>query len=344
MRDVAIIGAGPAGLAAARYLAAEGFAPVLFEAGAGLGGQWSGDRSRSGVWPSMCTNTSRILTAFSDQPHPPGSPTYPSNVAMREYLRSYAERFSLVPKICFNTPVLSLARSADGRGWVVTTPSGERVFSQVVVASGAFHRWTLPPVPGLESFSGEGGVAHTSQYADPGFYRGQRVLVAGGAISALEIASDLAMSGAARVTVACRRQRFVLPKLAAGTPTDHLFFTRFHALAEEALPADRVNWMYTDLAGRLGGRPEYSGAPRAAPTVAEAGISLCQHFLPLVAEGRIQVRPWMGRIDGQQVHFADDSRDEFDAIIFGTGFDLHLPFLAPEVRDVLRLDARHIEL
>src|SRR5918993_4948842 len=107
MRDVGIIGAGPAGLAAARYLAAEGFDPVLFEAGESLGGQWSGDRARSGVWPSMCTNTSRILTAFSDLPHPDGTPTYPSSQAIREYLRVYAERFALLPRIRFSTPVLS---------------------------------------------------------------------------------------------------------------------------------------------------------------------------------------------------------------------------------------------
>ena len=39
MTEVGIIGAGPAGLAAARYLASEGFEPVLFEQGATIGGQ-----------------------------------------------------------------------------------------------------------------------------------------------------------------------------------------------------------------------------------------------------------------------------------------------------------------
>ena len=91
MTEVGIIGAGPAGLAAARYLASEGFEPVLFEQGATIGGQWSGDRARSGIWPSMRTNTSRILTAFSDLPHPNGPQVYPSNQAIGEYLRAYAD-------------------------------------------------------------------------------------------------------------------------------------------------------------------------------------------------------------------------------------------------------------
>jgi len=341
--EVAIIGAGPAGLAAARYLRSEGFEPVVFEQGSSVGGQWSGDRAHSGVWPSMRTNTSRILTAFSDLPHANGSQVYPSNQAIRDYLHAYAEQFSLTSRVRFRTPVVGLERRAGSTPWLVRTASGEQAFAHVVVATGAFQRWTLPDVPGLASFSGDGGVAHTFQYADSDSLRAKRVLVAGGAISALEIASDLAMAGA-RVTVAVRRQRFVLPKLAAGTPTDHIVFTRFHALAEEAFSSARVDRMYTDVALRVAGRPEYYGAPAARATVAEAGLTLCQHFLPLVAEGRINVRPWMTDVDGQLVRFADGHADEFDAILFGTGFDLHLPFLAPDIREIVDLDATHIDL
>jgi hypothetical protein len=342
--EVAVIGAGPAGLVVARYLASEGFEPVLFEQGDTVGGQWSGDRTRSGVWPSMRTNTSRVLTAFSDLPQPVGSHVYPSNQAIRSYLHEYAQRFSLTSRVHLRTPVVALDRSADGRRWAVRTSSGERVFARVVVATGAFHRWTLPDVPGLASFSGARGVQHTYQYADADSLRGLRILVAGGAISALEIASDLAMAGAARVTVAVRRQRYVLPKLAAGAPTDHLVFTRFHALAEETFSADRVNRMYTELAIRLGGRPDWYGALTPRPTVAEAGLTLSQHFLPLVAEGRLDVRPWMTGVEDRLVRFADGHAAEFDAILFGTGFDLHLPFLAPEIRATLGLDAQHIDL
>src|SRR5262245_3312791 len=344
MTEVGIIGAGPAGLAAARYLASEGFEPVLFEQGATIGGQWGGDRARSGVWPSMRTNTSRILTAFSDLPHPSGSPVYPSSQMIREYLYAYAERFPLTPRVQVRTPVVALERRSGGRPWLIRTSSGERAFAYVIVATGAFQRWTLPDVPGLASFSGAGGVAHTYQYADADSFRGQRVLVAGGAISALEIASDLAMAGAARVTVSVRRQRYVLPKLAAGRPSDHLVFTRYHALAEEAFSSERVDRMYTERVLRLAGRPEHYGAPAARGSVAEAGLTLCQHFLPLVAEGRIDVRPWMTDVNGQSVRFGDGDVGEFDAILFGTGFDVHLPFLAPEISETLALAAKYIEL
>jgi cation diffusion facilitator CzcD-associated flavoprotein CzcO len=261
--EVGIIGAGPAGLVAARYLASEGFEPVLFEQGATVGGQWSGDRTHSGIWPSMRTNTSRILTAFSDLPHADDANVYPSNQFIGEYLRAYAERFSLTSRVRVRAPVVALDRARGGRRWLVRTRSGEHEFEYVVVATGAFQRWTRPSVPGLASFSGAGGVVHTYQYRDAESLRGRRVLIGGGAISALEIASDLAMAGAASVTVTVRRQRYVLPKLAAGTPTDHIVFTRYHALAEEAFTAERVNQMYIDAALRRGGRPEHYGAPAA---------------------------------------------------------------------------------
>jgi hypothetical protein len=292
----------------------------------------------------MRTNTSRILTAFSDLPHANLSQVYPSSQMIRDYLWAYAERFSLLSRVHLRTPVVALERRSGVRPWLIRTPSGERAFAHVVVATGAFRRWTLPDVPGLGSFSGAGGVAHTYQYADADSFRGQRVLVAGGAISALEIASDLAMAGAASVTVTVRRQRYVLPKLAAGRPSDHIVFTRYHALAEEAFSAERVDRMYTETVLRLAGRPDHYGAPAARDSVAKAGITLCQHFLPLVAEGRIDVRPWMADVNGRVIRFSDGASGEFDAVLFGTGFELHLPFLAPDIRDTLGLDAKHLEL
>ena len=77
---------------------------------------------------------------------------------------------------------------------------------------------------------------------------------------------------------------------------------------------------------------------------ATVGRALSQHYLPLVAEGRIVVKPWIDKIAGQTVQFSDGSSEEFDAIVFGTGFDLSLPFLSAEISRSLDLDAKHIDL
>ena len=341
-RRVAVIGAGPAGLVAARYLVSEGFEPIVYERSISIGGQWSGHPMHSGIWPSLRTNTSRVLTAFSDLPHADALPVYPSNQQILAYLHRYAERYQLTSRIRFEDHVLQLRRGA--RGWLVRRREGEEEFARVVVASGRFHAPSTPVVSGLSSFTGSEGVSHTYAYKHPERYRGKRVLVAGCAVSALEIASDLAMLGAESVTVTLRRQRYVLPKTASGVPTDHLVFTRYGVLAEERLPRADVAQLLKELVLKANGSPEQYGAPQPADDMASAGLTLSQYYLSLVAEGRIDVRPWIAGVQGDTVHFTDGRSEPYDAIIFGTGFALDLPFLDADLRQTLALDPQHIEL
>jgi len=55
------------------------------------------------------------------------------------------------------------------------------------------------------------------------------------------------------------------------------------------------------------------------------------------------VRPWMTSISGTDVTFADGRTEEFDAIVFGTGFSVALPFLSDDVRTILDIDAVHMD-
>ena len=338
--SVAVIGAGPGGLIAARWLLSQGFEPTIFEQAPILGGQWTGLDGRSGVWPSMHTNTSRIMTAFSDLEHA-SDVVYPSNHDILDYLHRYAETFGLTSRIRFGAQV-ELVRW-DGAGWLVRHAGMDQSFERIVVASGRFHAPAIPAVPGLEAFTGSAGVISTYHYRGPAPYRGKRVLVAGCAISALEIAAELALLGAAPVVVTQRRQRYVLPKFAAGVPSDHRIFTRYGSLANEALPAAEIDRQLKEIVVEAGGSPEQYGAPAPDPSLFIAGVTLNQGYLPLVAEGRITVRPWMESIAGSTVTFADGCAEEFDGIVLGTGFDLSIPFLSADIRATLDLDAVHLD-
>ena len=77
MNRSAVIGAGPGGLVVSRWLLSQGFEPTIFEQAPMLGGQWTAMPGLSGVWPTMHTNTSRIMTAFSDLEHE-GDVVYPA--------------------------------------------------------------------------------------------------------------------------------------------------------------------------------------------------------------------------------------------------------------------------
>lgn len=339
-RTVAVIGAGPGGLATARWLLSQGFEATIFERGSMLGGQWTGLDDTSGVWPTMSTNTSRIMTAFSDLEHE-SDLVFPSNREILDYLHRYADTFDLTSRIRFGHRVELLCR--DGTGWRIGHAGIDESFEKVVVATGRFHAPAIPSVPGLDTFAGAAGAISTYQYRGPAPYRGKRVLVAGGAISALEIASELAQLGAAQVVVTQRRQRYVLPKFAGGVPSDHRIFTRYGTLSSETLPAPEIDRQLKEIVVEAAGSPEQYGAPAPDPSVFTAGVTLSQQYLPLVAEGRITLRPWMTSVADATVTFADGRAEEFDGMVFGTGFDLSLPFLSEDIRAAVDLDAVHLD-
>jgi dimethylaniline monooxygenase (N-oxide forming) len=338
---VAVVGAGPGGLAAARWLRSQGFEPTIFEQAPTLGGQWTGLDGHSGVWPAMYANSSRTVTAFSDLEHNTDL-VYLPNRKILDYLHRYAERFGLTSRIRLGTRVELISR--DGSGWLVRHAGRDEPFERVVVASGRFHAPAIPPVPGLETFSGSLRAISTYHYREGGAYRDKRVLVAGCAISALEVAAELAQLGAAHVVVTQRRQRYVAPKFAAGVPSDHRLFTRYGGLASETLPPAEIDRQLKEIVVEAAGSPDQYGAPAPDPSLFAAGVTLSQHYLPLVAEGRITVRPWMKSVAGATVTFLDEHAEEFDAIVLGTGFKLWLPFLSDDVRAILDLDTEHMDL
>jgi dimethylaniline monooxygenase (N-oxide forming) len=337
---VAVIGAGPGGLVTARWLLAQGLEPTVFEQGPMLGGQWAGRVGSSGVWPTMHTNTSRILTAFSDLA-PDTNIVFPSRRFIFDYLTRYAEVTDVASRIRFDSEVTRVSRAETG--WLVHHAGELEHFDRVVVATGRFRTPSRPTVRGLDSFTGAAGVHSTFDYRDPECYRGARVLVAGGAISALEIASELAQLGAARVVLTQRRQRYVLPKFAAGVPSDHRMFTRYGALAAACLAQAEIGRQLKELVVEAGGSPEQYGAPAPDPSLLVAGVTLSQHYLPLVAEGRITPRPWITSVRGDAVEFADGSTERFDGILLGTGFDLDVPVLDDALRAVLDIDRVHMD-
>ncbi len=332
---VAIIGAGPGGLVAARYLLQHGFEPVLFEQSHRVGGQWNQGAPHSGVWPSMVTNTSRVNTHFSDLDWPAGTPMFPHNREVLAYLERYAEQFGLLGRVRLRHTVLSVEREADGYRVAYTADHDSRqsdFFPYVIVATGRYNAPKVPSIPGLETFSGSQGVHHTFDFRDANRYRDQRVVVAGCGISAVEIAPEIAMAGARRVISSLRRQRYVLQRIVAGVPIDFLIFNRFRVLAAESLRADVVGRSFKEFILRTSGAPERWGALKADDDPTVAGITQAQFYLPLIAEGRIVSKPWISSIAGGCITFEDGSQEDVDAVLCATGFRLNLPFLSSDIR------------
>jgi cation diffusion facilitator CzcD-associated flavoprotein CzcO len=266
---------------------------------------------------------------------------------MRAYLERYAERFDLVRRICFGSRVKRLERTDEGT-WLIRSASADgetnEIYANVVVATGPQGVPFVPEIEGIEGFTGALGVAHTTQFDGVSRYRGRSVVVAGCSISALEIASALALGGAGEVTTTYRRQRYILPKLITGVPTEHVLFNRAAALAGEIAPPEVLMEQLKAAVLAAAGSPGQFGAMEPDLNIFAAGITQAQNFLPSVAEGRITVRPWIDRIEGNEVHFADGSSVKADAILFGTGYQVALPWFAKDIAGTLNLDDHSIDL
>jgi dimethylaniline monooxygenase (N-oxide forming) len=309
---VAVIGAGPSGLLAAKHALEAGFDATVFEASDDLGGQWNTPAAHSGIWPGMHTNTSRAMTAFSDFPGPDDGLLHPPAEQIHGYLREYAAHFGVTPRIRFGTRV----ERAAPEGSVDGEP-----FDAVVVASGRFCRPRMPP--GLDGFGGE--LLHAFDYPGAEPFRGRRVLVYGNGISGLEIASDLAF--VTDVVSAFRKPRYVIQKNVGGVSSDWTWYTAFGALERTLLPRDVLSRTLRERVVRAAGDPAAFGAPHPGPDLLAAGISLCQDYLSQVAGGRIACRPAIAGLDAHSVTFADGTREAVDAIVCATGYEPHIPYL-----------------
>jgi hypothetical protein len=94
----------------------------------------------------------------------------------------------------------------------------------------------------------------------------------------------------------------------------------------------------------VSGHPSQYGAPAPHENILVAQITLCQHWLAYVAEGRIRCRPALVGVRGHTVMFADGSEEEADALVTATGYDLSLPFLPADVRRTLNADPTGLDL
>ena len=317
---VAVVGAGPGGLVAAKQAIEHGFDVSVFEASDDLGGQWHTTAEHSGVWPGMRTNTSRALTAFSDFAIPAEHELHPYAEQIHAYLRAYAGAFGVTPRIRFGRPVRSIEP-----GWRVDGES----FDAVIVASGRFHTPRMPE--GLVGFTGE--LIHAYDYPGAEHFRDRRTLVYGNGVSGHEIASDIATIGG--VVSSYRKPRYVLQKVVDGVPSDGQWYTHVGALRRRMLERQDFGKSLRERVVRIAGNPVDFGAPEPDRDILVAGHSLCQDYLLQVREGSITCRPGIAGVGGHTVTFADGSAETVDAIVCATGYELDIPFLSEKVWGVI---------
>lgn len=88
-RQVAVIGAGAAGLCAAKYLLGQGIDVVIHELGSHIGGLWvyENDNGLSPAYQSLHVNSEIAVTAYKDFPFPPSARCTPITARWRPTCR-----------------------------------------------------------------------------------------------------------------------------------------------------------------------------------------------------------------------------------------------------------------
>jgi flavin-binding monooxygenase-like protein len=310
---MAVIGAGPVGLAMAKALLQHGIRYQQLEADDDLGGNWY-----HGVYDSAHIISSKKTTEYADFPMPAHYPDFPSAQQMLAYLRAYADAFSLRAHMQFRTKVVSCVPGADGR-WKVRLASGEqRLYKGVIVCNG--HHWhkRYPQYPGR--FTGE--YIHSKDYKHPNQLSGKHVLVIGGGNSACDIASEAARVGRS-CTISLRRGYWFLPKTLFGMPLTEIIPSWTPVWAQRLL--------LKILLRIVVGKYEHYGLPQPNHRIFEAHPTLNSELLHYVKHGRIRPRPDVERFEGNRVCFVDGAADEFDMVVCATGFHLSFPFLPADL-------------
>ena len=318
-RLVVVVGAGPAGLATAKCLQDEGFEPVILECSDRIGGIWTyRDNYASGPYRSTLTQLSKYTFFFSDFPPEESDPLFCDVASVHAYLNRYIDCFRLRQRIKLNCSVLQV--SPDASGWKVTyynLQEGIRSLTAAGVAccSGSFWQPAVPEFARKSAFSGLQITA--SAYHSSEIFGNKKVLVIGGGVSGADIVSDAAET-AARCAWSVRGVGWFLPRMVGFVPNDcsvsflkrfanlRMSRTDFIANLRRALPDYMQRYEQTGL------------IPKAAVNNA---ILISDRVIDHIYEGRITVRPEITRFDGCRAEFSDGRYEEFDVVVYCTGYE-----------------------
>ncbi len=218
--DVAVVGAGFAGLYMLYRLRGLGLRARVFERGTDVGGTWFWNRypgARCDIESvDYCYSFSGdLLTEWA------WTERYATQPEILRYLQHVADRFSLRRDIQLGTRVTSMRYDEPGNRWLVSTDAGEVVSARhCVLAVGNLSSVKRPAFAGLESFRGE--WYHTARWpADGVDFGGKRVGIVGTGSTAIQALPQIARQ-AAGVYVFQRTPNYSMPARNRPLPAEEL--------------------------------------------------------------------------------------------------------------------------
>jgi len=321
---VAIVGAGPAGLAAARALKALGLTFTVFEKHHDVGGIWDVHNEGSPMYRSAHFISSKTKSGHCGYPMPEYYPDYPSNTQILAYIRDFTKDGDLYPHIRFNTSVDKVTYEED-RWQVTTSEQGEapktEAYRWLICANGTNWVPSRPSLKGEGEFDGE--IIHSVDYHDADSIRGKRVLVVGAGNSGVDIACDAAFN-ADQAYISLRRGYHFIPKHLFGMPAD-VFGSQ-----SSWMPARLQQIVFGGMLRLLNGDLTRLGLPKPDHRVMSSHPIMNTQLLHYLQHGDIQAKSDIDYLRGNTVYFVDGTEQDVDLIVLATGYQWHLPYLSDE--------------
>jgi putative flavoprotein involved in K+ transport len=242
--DVAIIGAGQAGLAMSRWLAMRNIDHLLFERGE-VGANW-----KSHAWDSLRLLTPNWLNGLPSSPYQgDDADGFMRADAFLTRLRNYGATFSA--PVLEQAEVFSLEFKHDS--YFLCTSRGRWSARAVVIATGQCDRPYIPPIG--SALDARILSLHSSQYRSPSALPSGNVLVVGASASGVQIAEEIRLNGR-EVTVAVG-SHVRLPRSWRGRDI-FWWMSRAGILAERTRDLPDPEAAKRQPTGQLAGRPDHS--------------------------------------------------------------------------------------
>lgn len=336
--DVAIIGAGFAGIGAAIRLKQSKITNIaVFERGERIGGTW-----RDNTYPGAACDIPSRLYSYGFAPNPNWSHTYSDSSEILAYIERIADDFGVRPFIKYGHNVNNLVLDEGAGLWEVRVDTiAEPYYARsVILASGPLANASFPPIRGLDNYRGH--KIHSARWDHSYDFSGKKVAVVGTGASAVQIIPEL-VKQASSVKVFQRTPGWVLPRINRSTQdlTKHIYrqfplaqhvartawywghesvalgavwntpFTRFIELAGKAHLRVQVKdpWLRRQLT------PDFHAGCKRLLMSSDYYRSLQRHNCKLIT--------WpIDRISENGIRTAEGIEHRFDCIVFATGFDV----------------------